>query len=1134
MKKLSQVRRSTHGFTLVELIIVIAVIGLLAAILIPVFSNVIKKANAKSALSDARNSVENYLTYALEDPSLPRNLVIIVEKANRFYLYGYNTEVGGSLMISTGNPFTAESVSELVDNYSWNSLQGTDYNPDVDEATLNSYTIEEHGAFYLVPYNNQGESQNPNVRGFNRDAAAYRCVSNEIESIGANMAIYHGCLVGNNYTHNTDNDGTNSGSTNHGTNNGGNTSNTAQWTVNINLNGVDVSELTNASYPMSYTISEGDALTGVETPVLADGSKVFDGWKIENAGDNVAAPISIPSNGITLYAQWVAGTKLITISDNWNDGTSDHQVDISGQPEGFSGGLTWNAPYGTNLNDIVEGLTAQLHTPVAGKNFDHWTINGAVYNSGNSYLLNANTTIAAVFGTSDVTVNFEANNTVVASLTVPFGSSIAAGDWPANPTETGANPHPFKHWTYDNGTGSYTGEYISVYPNAIEPASGLTVTFKAVFGAYRVTFYDTDGTTTLSSTANAQGNYPIPSPTIGTWYYHDSWTKSAGADDCALTGTYTPNKDNITLTAHQTSKTAAVTFVSSPTGATGMPENQTVQLASGQTINLTTPSMTGNYDFTGYSVTSADGITATISGSTLTLSNPTANASTVTVTASFEEQQAQGHDVTFTITYKKYNNTLWSGSESDWQKTYTRSCTVGENTITYSELVAAGAWSPQYNSRDMIGCELNARTNYLIEWTVTIASESVTTYDLTIYTYYAPSSNSVTYNANGGEGSVTDSNTYSLGDTATALPNAFTRTYYNFTSWNTKADGSGTTINPGDTFTVVGTTTLYAQWELQPGVVFKTVSYDANVANGGYSSHAAFVPDSVTVNRGETIYVSDNCTNKNCTTSPALISSISGYTFIGWNTSADNTGTFYSAQDIVTGHATMQVMDDTVLYAIYGPTISQTTCNIVIHKNASDATVYKTGYDNGYGTSTVPVYDGESLTFELQAVGRPMQFYQEVFVRPGYYLDGYCTSPDGNGTFYPLWANSKRAPQITLCASEINLYAIWRNGNFPSYTYSLTFSYGALNITHQFTNMTPVAYHRQNNGAYQYDYVFNVNDLLALVDTLDPAYTHSISTSSSDYVYINPDNTIVKYGTINNPTAPTTQTTNLIVRGALR
>ena len=44
-----------RGFTLTEMVVTLAVIGILIAILLPVFSNVIAK-HAKSALSDARNS----------------------------------------------------------------------------------------------------------------------------------------------------------------------------------------------------------------------------------------------------------------------------------------------------------------------------------------------------------------------------------------------------------------------------------------------------------------------------------------------------------------------------------------------------------------------------------------------------------------------------------------------------------------------------------------------------------------------------------------------------------------------------------------------------------------------------------------------------------------------------------------------------------------------------------------------------------------------------------------------------------------------------------------------------------------------------------------------------------------------
>ena len=142
-----------------------------------------------------------------------------------------------------------------------------------------------------------------------------------------------------------------------------------------------------------------------------------------------------------------------------------------------------------------------------------------------------------------------------------------------------------------------------------------------------------------------------------------------------------------------------------------------------------------------------------------------------------------------------------------------------------------------YNTNSPIGFKftLNGGSNYFFKynssskWFANYAnaySTSMTPVRLFKLSY------TVTYDANGGTGTMTDSNSpYYQGATVTAKTNTFTRDGYEFTGWNTAADGSGTSYDEGDTFTPTANTTLYAQWAEAGKVATPTFTVTAGTYN---------------------------------------------------------------------------------------------------------------------------------------------------------------------------------------------------------------------------------------------------------------------------------------------------------------
>ena len=98
-----------------------------------------------------------------------------------------------------------------------------------------------------------------------------------------------------------------------------------------------------------------------------------------------------------------------------------------------------------------------------------------------------------------------------------------------------------------------------------------------------------------------------------------------------------------------------------------------------------------------------------------------------------------------------------------------------------------------------------------------------------IVRYGQPAGTSVlTFNANGGTGS--DPGIYLQTSTSETLPNStnITRSGYEFTGWNTAANGSGTNFALGGAITISVNTTLYAKWSRIP-----SPSCAAGVGKGG-------------------------------------------------------------------------------------------------------------------------------------------------------------------------------------------------------------------------------------------------------------------------------------------------------------
>ncbi len=162
--------------------------------------------------------------------------------------------------------------------------------------------------------------------------------------------------------------------------------------------------------------------------------------------------------------------------------------------------------------------------------------------------------------------------------------------------------------------------------------------------------------------------------------------------------------------------------------------------------------------------------------------------------------------------------------------------------------------------------------------------------DLTLYADWAANSYQIVYRANADDAIGEMPNTVATFDENTMLAkNTFSRAGYEFTGWNTKADGTGTKYVENYEFTpydFANDTTLFVQWKINHYLI----SFD----NGCTDEEACSDKPA-----DQTVQYNDSATE------PSSEPTRSGYIFKGWQVCAtDNSYTgenaFYNFADVVT------------------------------------------------------------------------------------------------------------------------------------------------------------------------------------------------------------------------------------------
>jgi uncharacterized repeat protein (TIGR02543 family) len=568
----------------------------------------------------------------------------------------------------------------------------------------------------------------------------------------------------------------------------------------------------------------------------------FAGWNTltTGLGTNYLESASYkPTASIILYAKWTPNSYTLTYNANGGS-TNSTAVITAGTP------LTLSTTAGTRAGFTLAGW----NTAADGS--------GSSFPGSTSQTYFSDVTLFALWtpavpGAPTVSAATAGNTTATATVTPvaasgttvgpPTSFTVQAFDSTGTTAITGktctvlatASPLSCVITGLTNGT---TYKFKATAINTTGSATGAASTVTATPAPFVVT-YSPNGGTVTPTTANFNLGSPLtlPLPTrVG--YTFTGWNNPSSASVGIDGASYSPSA-TITLTAQWSANTYTISYSGNGSNGGTVPSQGSFSFGNSYSIVAKgTMSKTG-YDFGGWT-TASNGTGTLYAHATDVIASSAATynaASNLTVYAKWTPQ-------VYVITYNANGAT---GSPSRATDSFTFGSTPvllpDKTGMTYAGYTFVG-WSETSSGAVLVNPYSPTQTR-------------------TLYAIWAGISYSISYNVNGGTGSVADA-TYTTGAAGVTLNNgsSLTRSGYDFAGWK---NVGGTTVSTS-AYTPTDNVTVYAIWN--PKSI--AVTYDKGIA----TTTTAF-PTATTVDFGA------NLTLSSVVDVSTTISS-TNYLFAGW------------------------------------------------------------------------------------------------------------------------------------------------------------------------------------------------------------------------------------------------------------